>query len=384
MGSARILVVEDEEMVRELMTEAIGALGHEVVEAEDGEQALEQIEFQTFDAVVTDIRMPRMDGMELLKAIVRRDPDVPVIIQSGHPSVETAIEAVEYNAFRYLTKPFELEKLTSAVQHAVRLRQLARLKSQALAISGCPGGRTGSFEALEASFERLMARFWVAYQPIVDAAAGTVFGYEALLRTDEPSLPHPGAALQAAERLQKTDTLGRAIRDRAVEPLADHSAQDILFLNLHPSDLLDDSLLSNDTPLAGLAWRTVLEITERASLESIPDVQGRVESLRQLGFRIAVDDLGAGYAGLTSFVSLDPDFVKIDMTLVRGVNRDPVRQRLIRSLTSLCEEMGILVVAEGIETEAERETVVDLGCDLLQGYLLARPGRPFPDVTWPS
>ncbi len=117
----------------------------------------------------------------------------------------------------------------------------------------------------------------------------------------------------------------------------------------------------------------VLEITERATLDGVIDLRRRVERLRDLGFRVAVDDLGAGYAGLTSFVVLQPDIVKIDMSLIRGVEDDPTRQALVRSMAGVCREMDIMVVAEGIETEAERHTVAELGCDLLQGFLLGRP-----------
>jgi EAL domain-containing protein (putative c-di-GMP-specific phosphodiesterase class I) len=86
-----------------------------------------------------------------------------------------------------------------------------------------------------------------------------------------------------------------------------------------------------------------------------------------------VDDLGAGYAGLTSFAALNPHVVKLDMSLIRGADREPVKQRLIGSMAALCKEFGIMVVAEGIETPAERETVTALGCDLIQGFLIGRP-----------
>lgn len=382
MNNVRVLIVDDEEMVRRGMARTVHKLEYEVDEASDGDGAMAAIQANEYDVVVSDIRMPGMDGIELLKLIAKRDPDIPVILMSGAPSLETAIKAVEYRAFRYLTKPFQPQEFQRVVQHAARLRQLAQLKSQALAISGSPGGREGSFEALEAAIERLMDSFWMAYQPIVQAADRSIFGYEALLRTEEPSLPHPGAAFQAAERLQCVHRLGRAVRDRTVEPIAKAAGENVLFLNLHPQDLADEELLAEDSPIASMAWRTILEITERASLESVPDAADRVKLLRERGFRIAVDDLGAGYAGLTSFATLEPDFVKIDISLVRGVDRDPVRQKLIRSLNKLCEEMSIQVVAEGIETPEERDTIIDLGCDYLQGYLLARPGPPFPEVAW--
>ena len=124
----------------------------------------------------------------------------------------------------------------------------------------------------------------------------------------------------------------------------------------------------------------VLEVTERTSLEGVRDVTRRVAKLREMGFRIAVDDLGAGYAGLTSFSLLEPEVVKLDMALVRGVDDNPTKQKVIRSMATLCREMGVDMVVEGIETDAERDAVVQLGGDLLQGYLFARPGPPFPRV----
>ncbi len=146
-------------------------------------------------------------------------------------------------------------------------------------------------------------------------------------------------------------------------------------MNIHPLDLADEVLLGFDDPLAPRAGDVVLEITERASLEGIPDFRTRVLSLRDMGYKIAVDDLGAGYAGLNTFAALEPDVVKLDMTLVRNCHQEPVKRKLIGSMAALCKDLGMQVVAEGIETVAERGAVVDLGCDLLQGYLLGRPAR---------
>jgi EAL domain-containing protein (putative c-di-GMP-specific phosphodiesterase class I) len=99
-----------------------------------------------------------------------------------------------------------------------------------------------------------------------------------------------------------------------------------------------------------------------------------------MGFRIALDDLGAGYAGLTSFAALEPDIVKLDAALTNGAEKEQLKRNLIRSLVGLCKSLGILVVAEGIESEGDRNVVVDLGCDLLQGFLLGRPARLEPEA----
>lgn len=126
----------------------------------------------------------------------------------------------------------------------------------------------------------------------------------------------------------------------------------------------------------------MLEITERAALDETGDIPGRIRRLRSLGFRIALDDLGAGYAGLSYFALLTPDVVKLDITLVRNIHREEIKRKLVDSLTSLCRELGMLVIAEGVETAEERDALVELGCDLLQGFYFARPAPPFPEVSW--
>src|SRR5262249_39970491 len=155
------------------------------------------------------------------------------------------------------------------------------------------------------------------------------------------------------------------IRAAAAHAFAAVPNDALLFVNLHTRDLLDPTLTTPDAPLSKLAHRVVLEITERSAVADIKDIRARVSSLRAMGFRIAIDDLGAGYAGLTSFALLEPEFVKMDMSLVRNVHTSPIKKKLIGSMTTLCKDMGMAVVAEGIETIEERETLLGLGCDHL-------------------
>ena len=117
----------------------------------------------------------------------------------------------------------------------------------------------------------------------------------------------------------------------------------------------------------------MLEITERSPLEGVPDMRSRVARLRALGFRLAVDDLGSGYAGLTSFATLAPDFVKIDRGLVDGIDQEAIKRKLVGSIVSVSRDMGIAVVAEGVETPAERQVAAELGCELMQGFLFRKP-----------
>jgi len=152
----------------------------------------------------------------------------------------------------------------------------------------------------------------------------------------------------------------------------------LLFANLHALDLTSDDLYSLHSPLSALAERVVLEVTERAALHRVDHLRDRMESLRDMGFRIAVDDLGASHAGLSSFAQLGPDMVKLDMSLVRNVDSSASKASLIRSMIALCtQELGMRVVCEGVESEAERDTLASIGADLLQGYLFGMPSRGF-------
>lgn len=375
-----MLLADDEPALLRGLQRLLQGKGYQVVAARDGAEAELLFRSDQFDVVLTDIAMPGLSGIELLMSVRARDPDIPVVLITGEPAVSTAIKALEYGAFHYLTKPVDLPTLNEVVDRASRLRRMAQMKRRAAEL--LENGNSVDLEGLQRSFESVLDSLWLGFQPIVEANSGRVYGYEALLRSEEAALPHPGAVLDAAEKLQRTDELSRIIRGRCAQTVSDSDREVVLFVNLQTTDLLDPELTSPSAPLSQIADRVILEITERSSLEKIPDVRQRISELRQLGYRIAVDDLGAGYAGLTSFALLEPEIVKLDMTLVRNVHQSPTRQKLIRSMTSLCKDMGMLVVGEGVETIEERETLIDLGCDLLQGYLLARPGKPFPQVSW--
>jgi EAL domain-containing protein (putative c-di-GMP-specific phosphodiesterase class I) len=148
----------------------------------------------------------------------------------------------------------------------------------------------------------------------------------------------------------------------------------LIFVNVHGLELTDEDLFSDSCALAPLAPRIVLEITERIGLDAVAG-PARVAMLRKRGYRIAVDDLGAGYAALGALATLEPEIVKLDMSLVRDIDRQPTKRRVVGAIATLCRELGSHVVAEGVETKAELLTVRDAGIHLIQGFLFARPTR---------
>ncbi len=376
-----ILLVDDEAPLRRALARVLRDAGYAVIQASSVAEALQAIESPVLDAIVTDVSMPGDSGLALCAAARERGIDAPVLLMTGVPTIDSAVEAVERGALRYLRKPVGIDELVGAVREAVRAHDaaIARRKGAVL-LADAEKVRTEERE-LAARFERAIASMALAFQPIVQPKTRALLGFEALLRCGEPSLASPGNLLSAAEHLGRLEVLGRAIR-RSVAAVAGGAPAPLMFVNLHPRDLLDEDLYSPSSALASLAGRVVLEITERTSLEDLDGLEARIARLKALGYRIAVDDLGAGYSGLTSILRLRPDVVKLDMALVRHVDSDPAKMRLVKAMVSTLDDLGAITVGEGVETPDERDALADAGCQCMQGYLFARPGPPFPSASW--
>ncbi len=376
-----VLLVDDEPAILKVLSRLLIQTGVAVECETSAENAVARLAAGAqYDAIISDVSMPELSGLELLRALRELDGDVSVILVTGAPALEGALVAMEHGAFRYLQKPIDPSRFLADVQKAVARSREARVARRA----GCGGDCvTCRPDTQCARLNRALERLRPVFQPIVSWRERRAYGYEGLIRCDEPNLQNPERLFDLAERFGRLPQLGRAIRDRmAGEAISAMPADAVLFVNVHPADVLDERLFDSASPLATIASRVVLEITERSTLASVVDVAGRLRALRDMGFRIAIDDLGAGYAGLSSFSLLEPDIAKLDMSLIRGIDGAERKRRVVRSLIHLCqEELGVAVVCEGIETEAERDVLVDLGADLLQGYLFARPATGFPTPT---
>ena len=373
----RVLLVEDEEPLRRLMKRMLDAKNFDVQEAGTAEEALRLFSKHNFDVVVSDIALPDGDGLDVLKQIRQHDMDVPVILMTGAPDVDKATEAVRYGAYRFLTKPVPTEEMLEIINYAIRIGRLSRIKRDALNYVGKDAGRPRDLAGLEMCFENALANLWVEFQPIVRSVDQRPHAYEALLRNGEPSLRSPLALLAAAAVLRRLPELGRKVRTSAAEAFDKAAEGDLVFVNLHAQDLEDEDLYDPSSPLVKIADRVVLELTEREALEPGAALERQIRKLRELGFRIAVDDLGAGYSGLASFAQLSPEIVKLDMSLVRDVDSNTAKQKTVGAMVELCQGLDIKVVAEGVETQTECDMLVGLGCDYLQGYYFGRPSRNF-------
>lgn len=229
--------------------------------------------------------------------------------------------------------------------------------------------------ALDESIET--SAFGFHFQPILHARKGGVYGFEALVRPTHPALPSPSVLFSTAEHAGRIPELGRVVRSGALRRIVDLPFPFSLFVNLHPYELNDEALVDLAPEVDDQRARIVFEITECSAIRSFDHANRRINQLRERGYRIAIDDLGAGYAGLLALSRLAPDFVKLDRQLVQRVEKDGRTARLVRHVVDFANDEGIVVVAEGIETPQELDCIEELGCGLLQGYLLGRPGPGF-------
>lgn len=355
--------------------------GYQVDTARDGAMAAEFFLQGEYNAILCDAQLPGMPALELLRAVRRFDLDVPIIFFDTTKQAAEALIAHDRGGLRCLIKPVSPALLGEVVAQAILLHRMAQAKREALLALGEQDKQSDPEADADARYSRALGTLWIAWQPIVDWQERSVAAYEALMRSDEATLPHPGAIIDAAERLGRLGELGRMVRSQVAKRICEAPPNVDIYVNLHTFDLLDDDLFDPNAPLSCYARRVVLEITERIALDEVHDVPMRVAALRRLGFRIAVDDLGAGYAGLASFAQLEPEVVKLDMSLIRGLHRTPTKRKVIQTLVNLCQELRIKVVAEGIETAQERECLMTLGCTVMQGYLFAVPDRNFPQET---
>jgi EAL domain-containing protein (putative c-di-GMP-specific phosphodiesterase class I) len=236
--------------------------------------------------------------------------------------------------------------------------------------------------ALERSINEEL--FDTVYQPVVDVQSRSLFGYEAFGRPTDPCFEEIVEVLAIAERAGQVVELGQVLRRKAIAPMEGMATGACLFVNLHPHELYDASLLLEDGPFAPFRERVVLELNQSGSMTDHTKLQEVVRNLRSFGFRIALDNLPATYAGLSALTQVTVDFVKLHRSLLRGVQDDIRRGRLLQHLLELARDEEMLVVAEGIETREQYDACLDLGFGLMQGFFFGPGQPPFADVAIPE
>ncbi len=212
---------------------------------------------------------------------------------------------------------------------------------------------------------------YVEYHPIVVSTSREIFGYEALARGTMRSLRSPEVMFDVAAEADLIWELSRLCRDRALEGMGTRlEAGQLLFLNVDPHDFSDPAFTEKGVTDPS---RVVIEITERTAIKDYPKFRERLKAFREQGFRFAVDDAGSGYAGLGSIANLEPDFIKLDISLITGIDTNFIKQNLVQTMVRFADDHGAMVIAEGVERAEEFQAVQELGVHLVQGFFLHRP-----------
>jgi len=213
--------------------------------------------------------------------------------------------------------------------------------------------------------------FTMVFQPIVNLSDGSLKGFEALCRFMEEPYRPPNQWFREAELVGLGVELELAAIEMALEALPGFPSDMTLTLNVSPKCLMDEALA--DTVFFHQPEALVLEVTEHAVVENYDDLAMHLNRYKKRGLRVAVDDAGAGYSSLRHIVQLQPDIIKLDMSPTRGLDSGPARRSLAAAWVYSADETRSTIIAEGIETEAERQTMAQLGADYGQGFLFSRP-----------
>jgi EAL domain-containing protein (putative c-di-GMP-specific phosphodiesterase class I)/GGDEF domain-containing protein len=217
---------------------------------------------------------------------------------------------------------------------------------------------------------------FIEYHPIIVTATEEIYGFEALARGVRRELRSPEVLFEVAAEANMVWELSRLLRRRAVSGIINELKDgQFLFLNIDPHDFDDPTFRNLDPDDLGITdpSRIVLEITERTAIKDYPRFQEYLKAFRDRGFRFAVDDAGSGYAGLGSIANLEPDYIKLDISLIANIDTNFLKQNLVETMVNFANGQGAQVIAEGVERREEFETVKQIGVHLTQGFLFHRP-----------
>ncbi|MDX2220584.1 MAG: EAL domain-containing protein [Burkholderiales bacterium] len=221
-------------------------------------------------------------------------------------------------------------------------------------------------------------QFEFAFQPIVDLSTGRVFAQEALVRG--PGGESAASVLSAVNdsNRYKFDQACRVKAVKGAKRLGIDTLDQYVSINFLPNAVYEPERCIRTTLEAAKASefplsRIIFEVTEVEKIQDRAHLAGIIKAYKTFGFLTAIDDFGAGYSGLNLLAEYQPDLIKIDMELVRGIESSRPKRAILSGILSVCEELGIRVIAEGIETRAERDCLLDAGIELMQGYFFAQP-----------
>jgi EAL domain-containing protein (putative c-di-GMP-specific phosphodiesterase class I)/DNA-binding NarL/FixJ family response regulator len=382
----RILVAEDDPSVRAALVGLIQAEARfELVgEVADAAAAVEVAARQRPDVAVVDVRMPRGGGPAAVRGIKRRSPDTRMLAFSAADDRATVLEMLEAGVVGYLVKGSSIESIVDSIEQAA-----VGQGSLSVEITGdVIEELVGQLSVRRRAEDRRKARegrvrraiendeaLRMVFQPICNLRTREPIGVEALARFQmSPERGPERWFAEASEVGLRRDLELTAVR-RALARMADLPKTVFMAVNISPATLRAAAfrkLIDEFEP-----QRIVVEVTEHTPVDDYDALNDALTRLRALGVRLAIDDAGAGFASLRHILRLAPDFVKLDQTLIDGIERDRSHRALAAGLTSFGQKIDATIVAEGIEQASQLTALLELGVTCGQGFLLARPA-PLP------
>ena len=377
----RVLIADDEPALRGALADL---LAHEddvvlIGAAGDADEAIAIAGDARPDVALVDVSMPAGGGPRAAREIARCSPGTRVIALSAFEDRPTVLEMLRAGAVGYLVKGTAGEEIVGSIQKV--MAGGASLSSEVIAgivheLAKQLRREDDERERLDArrgEIERFVAGEGVsmAFQPIVDLVTNETVGLEALARFAAPPPRPPNEWFAEAVALALGVQLELTTVARALRALPSIAPRVYLAVNCSHRAAVSSELAELLRPHAA---RLVLEITEHEAVEDYDDLVAGLAPLRALGARVAIDDAGAGFASLRHTLRIAPDIVKLDLSLTRDIDTDRAKRALAVALVSFAQEMGSSLVAEGIETPGELETLRGLGVGYGQGFYLAEPG----------
>ena len=367
MLKRKILIVEDDEKVSAFVKTLLQDHEFGVDIASTGKEALEKVKHHP-DLILLDRGLPDMDGLEVCRWL--RDDSrfrrIPIIILSGRDSSEDKIEGLYIGGDDYITKPFLAEELVARIEVVLRRIQFAeQLKDDKEVLIG---------ELKKIISEELITPF---FQPIFSLKDYQPIGFEVLTRPPKTGLlNNPEFLFKVALSCGMYVDLEMLSWRKAFAQWKNSGRNEKVFLNCNPylieSDRFDGDILKGQ----GIDFdRVVLELTERVAIQNYGSLLEKIDKFKRDGLKVAIDDVGCGFASLNTVAEVKPDFIKIDMPLIRSIHKDPLKQDIVRAIVYFSQRSKMVTIAEGIEEEAELKKVLELGVEAGQGYLLARPSQ---------
>jgi EAL domain-containing protein (putative c-di-GMP-specific phosphodiesterase class I)/CheY-like chemotaxis protein len=376
----RVLIADDEPALRGALAELLEHEDHVVLigAAGDADEAIELAEGAHPDVALVDVKMPAGGGPRAAREIGRVSPDTRVIALSAFEDRPTVLEMLRAGAVGYLVKGTGADEIVGSIEKVMH----GGTSLSAEVVGGIVQELTSQLrreeiaqeqvEARRGEIERFMAGqgLRMVYQPVVDLQTRAIAGYEALARFRSLPLRPPNewfaeaVALELGVQLELT-TVRQAL---ASLPLIPPDAY--LSINCSHRAAVSRELASVLEPDAP---RIVIEITEHEAVEDYEALIRALQDLRAQGVRVAIDDAGSGFASMRHTLKIAPDFVKLDISLTRDIDADRGQAALATALVRFAEEMGMTMIAEGIETPGELDTLVRLGVPFGQGFYLAEP-----------